>query len=339
MIDEDPYADDLTEDTAEDPLSAADPLAGLAEAAAVSVPRHAWQGRGPAMDADGRIDADVHCKACGYNLRGQLLENTCPECGASVEWSARGDRLAYHDPRWVGSLARGMLWLMITVGAWIALGIAEVAVSIAIFRHQMVSISSGSSSGGIAQSIAIQQIVSLLFSLVAFAILITAVWQLSAPEPARQDESPASSRKLFRWGMIGYTALNLAGGGLYLLHDTAGGLVSLAGLVVFLVAFFAMCVYLRGLALRIPDSSLAGQTRTVMWGMAGCVGLFTFAAVLVLLFENASVSAGRSAGALAAGGGCLGVIALAVFGIWGFILTILYWGAFRRAHRQAASPR
>lgn len=333
MMNEDPYADDLTEDTADDPL------AGLAEAAAVSVPRHAWQGRGPAMDADGRIDADVHCKACGYNLRGQLLENTCPECGASVEWSARGDRLAYHDPRWVGSLARGMLWLMITVGAWIALGIAEIAVTITMLRHQMVNISSGSSSGGIAQSIAMQLVVSLLFSLVAFAFLITAVWQLSAPEPARQDEPPASSRKLFRWGMVGYAGLNLVGGGIYLLHDTAGGIVSLVGMVLFLVAFFAMFVYLRGLALRIPDSSLAGQTRTVMWGMAGCFSLYAFTAALVILFDNASVSASNSAGALAAGGGCLGTIGLAVFGIWGFILMILYWGSFRRAHRQAATPR
>ena len=296
-------------------------------------------GRGPTMDADGRIDTNVHCKACGYNLRGQLLQNTCPECGASVAWSARGDRLAYPDPRWVGALACGMLWLIITVVAWIVLGIAEVVVSIAMFRHQMAGSSSGWSTGGIAQSVALQQVVNLLFSAVAFAFLLTAVWQLTAPEPARQDESPGSARMLLRWGMIGYVGLNLAGGGLYLLNDTAGGLVSLAGLPLFLVGFFALFVYLRGLATRIPDASLVGQTRTVMWGMAGCVGLFTFTAVLVLISENAGVSAGSSAAAFAAGGGCLGAIALVVFGIWGFILMILFWGSFRRAYRQAASPR
>ena len=112
-----------------------------------------------------------------------------------------------------------------------------------------------------------------------------------------------------------------------------------AAAALFLVGFFAMFVYLRGLAMRIPDASLVGQTRTVMWGMAGCVGLFTFTASLVLISENAGVRPGNSADALAAGGGCLGAIALVVFGIWGFILMILFWGSFRRAYCQAASPR
>ncbi len=38
----------------------------------------------PHFDADGAIDQDYYCFACGYNLRTLHAEATCPECGQSV---------------------------------------------------------------------------------------------------------------------------------------------------------------------------------------------------------------------------------------------------------------
>ncbi len=40
-----------------------------------------------------RIARDVSCLTCGYNLRSLLPDQTCPECGAAVAESLRGDQL------------------------------------------------------------------------------------------------------------------------------------------------------------------------------------------------------------------------------------------------------
>ncbi len=42
-------------------------------------------------DASTRLDRDLACHACGYNLRTLKPEQTCPECGASVQTSIQAD--------------------------------------------------------------------------------------------------------------------------------------------------------------------------------------------------------------------------------------------------------
>jgi len=65
------------------------------------------------LDAQGRIDIDVHCPACDYNLRMQKVANTCPECGTAVDVVERDDtdRLALADAGWLRRIERGTLWL------------------------------------------------------------------------------------------------------------------------------------------------------------------------------------------------------------------------------------
>ena len=41
-------------------------------------------------DADGRIDQDLPCLKCGYNLRGLRDDGECPDCGNDVGNAARG---------------------------------------------------------------------------------------------------------------------------------------------------------------------------------------------------------------------------------------------------------
>lgn len=70
---------------------------------------------GPAevqMDESGRIDEDLACRGCGYNLRGLTVEAACPECSASAGLSVRGDLLRFSDPAWVERLGRGMGWVI-----------------------------------------------------------------------------------------------------------------------------------------------------------------------------------------------------------------------------------
>ncbi|MEM1109034.1 MAG: hypothetical protein AAGH99_10135 [Planctomycetota bacterium] len=65
------------------------------------------------LNEEGFIDIDVHCPACGYNLRMQKVANTCPECGAAVDVVERDDtdRLELADAGWLKRIERGTRWL------------------------------------------------------------------------------------------------------------------------------------------------------------------------------------------------------------------------------------
>lgn len=66
-------------------------------------------------DRAARIETDLACVECGYNLRTLAHSANCPECGMAVVVSARGDRLASAPPAWVHALAHGAWWLRAAV--------------------------------------------------------------------------------------------------------------------------------------------------------------------------------------------------------------------------------
>lgn len=336
----------------DEPPAGDDPLAGLAAAAQDAGPGHTWQGRGPALDAAGRIDADITCRGCGYNLRGQSLSNTCPECGTSVEWSTRIDRLAYHDPAWLGSLKRGMLWFIIAIFAAFALGFVNFAVSSVLqpagaspfapqpgqpggppnFTQAMQS-----QMGGTAQLA-----VGLVIGLISSALYLIGVWQLTTPMPSEAEGNASSSRLIFRWGWVTATALSVTGQAALMVHIWVGMALSTATMIPMAFAFFAMFVYLRGLARRIPNPSLAKQTRTVMWGFVASIAMFPAAFLLMILI---AILGGNSSGVglviaiVTCGGMCLGVIGLIALGIWWLVLLFFYYGDFAKAERHALGAR
>ena len=49
------------------------------------------------LDAEGRVDEDITCRKCGYNLRGLPTDGACPECGSAVGHSTHGDLLRFCD--------------------------------------------------------------------------------------------------------------------------------------------------------------------------------------------------------------------------------------------------
>lgn len=44
-------------------------------------------GTAPPLDAQGRLDVDLSCAGCGYNLRTQAPDGACPECGGAISAS------------------------------------------------------------------------------------------------------------------------------------------------------------------------------------------------------------------------------------------------------------
>ena len=66
--------------------------------------------------ANVRIDFDLPCRQCGFNLRTMLATGNCPECGLAVERSLPTDRLADADPAWLEKLKTGVhliLWSLL----------------------------------------------------------------------------------------------------------------------------------------------------------------------------------------------------------------------------------
>ena len=73
-------------------------------------------------DSDGRIDQDLACATCGYNLRTLHDDRDCPECGENVYYSARRTLRSEHDPPWLSRLARSRIWVGIGI-IWIVIAI------------------------------------------------------------------------------------------------------------------------------------------------------------------------------------------------------------------------
>ena len=65
------------------------------------------------IDDDGRLDQNMPCVGCQYNLRGLSPRGTCPECGRPVEHAVRVARLGRRDPNYLRRIAFGMAWLTI----------------------------------------------------------------------------------------------------------------------------------------------------------------------------------------------------------------------------------
>ena len=72
--------------------------------------------RDPSLDAEGRIDEDILCVQCGYNLRTQRMDAACPECNTAVRTSTSNYLLRLGDPRWVRRIARGIRWIILSLG-------------------------------------------------------------------------------------------------------------------------------------------------------------------------------------------------------------------------------
>lgn len=328
-----------------------DPLAGLAAAAAAQ-PGPTWHAHGPRTDAHGRLLDELECRGCGYNLMSQMLTGGCPECGQPVEWSARGDRLGYSDPRWLASLRLGMLWFIFAIVGAIVLAVMDSVISAMIVSAGSRSNYSPPRPGqtgptGFNQYTYAPQTqntamaVSIVLGLIASGLFLFAVWQLTAPEPGRADEQGLTARSLFRWGWVASAVFGTAGNVTMLASQNVALVMSGIGAVVWIVVFFTMFVYLRRLALRMPDTGLAGQTRLVMWSLVSCYGVIIVSGIAMVVV-GLSVTSSSTLGGLALAGGCamcVSGLGLIVFFIWGFVLTFFYYTGFSRALRFAVHAR
>lgn len=275
-----------------------------------------------ALDAHGRLLDEVYCRVCGYNLRGADPKGVCSECGTAVGYSVVGDMLRYSAPTWIRTVARGATLVVAGIATLI---ITMLLVLVAGFV-----------------SPALVDIVAFLASLAAIGMLIAGIWYITVPEPAKQDqESGLNARKLTRYALIpGYllntvsqvTANNATTQAVALM---AGG-TQLIGTLLSIVGFFAYFVFLRQLALRVPDDKLASQTRIVMWGIVAGYVLIFVAAIMIVSVAAMTGTTGTSGGfGLWTAFMCFASLILIVFGIWSLLLIDRYRRVLNEAAAQA----
>lgn len=79
------------------------------------------------LDHAGRLEGNLPCRCCAYNLRGHAPDANCPECGSPVALSLRYF-LRYSSARWVRALAGGAdalcLAVLLAGVAWLGAGAA-----------------------------------------------------------------------------------------------------------------------------------------------------------------------------------------------------------------------
>jgi hypothetical protein len=286
------------------------------------------------LDADGRIDLDVRCVSCGYNLRGLLPEGRCPECGTAVGRSTRGDFLRFCDPAWVEKLASGMNWILTSI---------IVSIVVGGLGSGLVGATGNPGFG----------LLGVLGGMVGFV----GYWRVTTPDPRQSEPDRLDARTLIRYGWPVSLVFSLAAQFVpqfSLWWDATLLLSSALGLVITVCIF----VYARRLAARIPDNQLSSQTRIVMWGFVA-VSILSMVTFGVMLLSGPKLLAGIAtartggpgrgtgagpgsaqainigiAAAIAVTGCAAGIVSL-VFSIWALVLVIRYRSAFSRATQDA----
>jgi len=271
------------------------------------IPTHA---RAIPFDEAGMIATDVPCIKCGYNLRGLDEGRVCPECGTAVGRSLRGDFLKYCDPDWVGTVASGLNWIM--------LGVA-------------IGVVGGAFVGALVGAKSAPPVAMELFILALSIIPLIGYWKLTVPDPSSDADTGFSPRRLVRitqvFGFCAQIPLRTGALGDYEMLETMLELVSSINMIVFV---FAILIYLRRMALRIPNARLASSCRTIMWAWVIVLGIGL--AGLIVAATATSTATSGSPPALGVGLICSASIA----GTGMVILSLILALRLRRAFADEA---
>ncbi len=288
-----------------------------------------------APDAGDRLAFDLPCIECGYNLRGQLPRGSCPECGAPVARSNRTDQLARANPAWLATLKHAMTWMLVGVAAYIFIFVAIMAVAIASIGSFLPSLGNPNPAPS-----TLLTVVSVAGTLIYAVIFGVAYWQLTTPEPGAF--TPRTSCGITRYTMVPAFAVSLiatvAAAPATNSAEIISGVFQVIALLLMLVGLPASMVYMRTLAVRVPDMGLSRQTSILLWGIPISVGTFIGGAFFLGLVTATSSSAGPGGAAvLTMLFACPAMIAIVVFSIWWIVLMCLYRVRFGQAHAFAQS--
>lgn len=288
----------------------------------------------PAGDNSGLVGDDRPCVSCGYNVRGLPADGACPECGTPIPASLHGRLLRYASPGYLAMLHRGAVVVETAIAA------QAVMVMAAVFLPWFTS-RAGAPAWLKAVAIAADGVTT------ALSVLgLIGWWMLSSRDPGEGPEAPGRiTRIVLRWAVAAQLAAALGSlvvgavlsgtrvtpGTRTLLTVQSG--IDWAQALAWVVAFFAGLTYLRHLALRIPNRTLAARTdglrtfATVL--VAAVVVVAGVLVVLTLLLQGSSAMA--VVGVLTGMAVCFGIPVLGVVTLVAFIMYVLLIDQVRAA--------
>lgn len=194
-------------------------------------------------------DRPTPCARCGYDLRGLPVESQCPECGLAILRTIAGWRLDAASPEYLITLRTGLLVI-------IASALASLVTTVVSFVLPAA-------------------LVGQLLGFGVTAISLWGYWLVTQADP-REGALPQPNRA--RRAVRASVLVRLLGNGLAL----SGMLLGMVGVsavspevvvgVGMIIAaagwvgtFFSMMLYVRWLALRVPDPTLAGFALAATW--------------------------------------------------------------------------
>lgn len=207
------------------------------------------------------IVRDRVCINCKYDLSGLLSDRACPECGTPIRRSLQGNLLRFAAPEYVRKLLRGAT-IAEVAGALVAL---QFIVMLAILPFVTGRLEGALTIG------------AEIFSLAIAACSAVGWWALSAPDPdPLGDDRAIGARRLLRVSLIAELAIGTATLLVYLAFvDFATGEMMIAenvhdalmlvGMMTWLARFVISMIYLRTIALRIPDVKLYTSAGRLIW--------------------------------------------------------------------------
>ena len=228
-----------------------------------------------AVDASGRVIAELICLRCGYALRGLDVASKCPECGVDVAESLKSDQLIHADAVWLDRVASGLRW------AWILALVGWLGTLAGIVLGSTGIVSRGSTG-----------LLTAFIGRPIIAAKLVVWWRWTMPERTaegqtgmgfsgkREGLSARKATRLFAMVSLGVVFAQTIGPlmgvrGLPALPSGLGPIASVslngARLVLWIAhyaavtaCFFATCIYLKQLARRANDSALLGYCQVTM---------------------------------------------------------------------------
>ncbi len=269
------------------------------------------------------IEQDILCIHCGYNLRALYPDGRCPECGAAIGESLRGDLLKFADAGWLERLAFGIRLKLFNIVLAMLAGLSGVLL-ITLFPQSA-------------------EVMQYFLSVAGGAMGLWASYAITTQEPRiALQEDPVSLRRAVRT-----CAAAALFGALLPMVRMGGSMDMVLTLLVVLCSvvgyggYLGELVYLARLALRIPDEPLARDTRRLMWLVVIGGGLYLVIAVVGLVAAGGLPGSAGAAGGAGTGMtpllggvavfGCVFAVTALVAFLWYIRLLYKYRVAFRLA--------
>lgn len=208
------------------------------------------------LDPQGRLNADLPCIKCGYNLRASDPASNCPECGTPLDRSLQPNLLVLADPVWLKRVISGLGWLLVATVLGFALTLCDYY---RLIQFILLKTDPFEWANPLLRFVGLPQ-----------SVLDFIAWmRLTTPVPlATNSKENLPLRRVIRSLICFRFALSLIGVAYLPIPSTPALTILRFVLVpvllgtVFIVASFT---FLRKLALRIPSQKLARQARWLMW--------------------------------------------------------------------------